>query len=111
MSIAKSAMRGITETLQDHASDGDGRAVAIPSSFGQHQIIVQGFSVFVAGEVQPETALNVESTEWAPIGDPIVVPDGKVALNFSGIYGAIRCPISTPMANGGECVVTYKGSP
>jgi len=112
MSIIKSATRGVPVTLQDHVSSGNGEAIAIPPSFRQHQITVEGFSVFVEGSVQPETAETAADTVWAPLGGgPIVVPDGKVVYNFEGTFGAIRCPVTTEIANDGECVVTYRGTP
>lgn len=113
MSTVKSAMRGVPVTLQAAGSTtGNGTAIAIPSSFRQHKITINGSAGIASGSIQPETADDPTfAGTWNPLGGgPInAVASAELEYNFSGIISAIRARLSANIV-GGSVTVTYVGS-
>src|SRR3990167_9281779 len=97
----QAATRGVPVTLHSGATTGNGIAIAIPSSFKNHKIIISGIGDTVsAGAVQPEEASSHDyAGVWSPIGgSPISIPlsgAAQVVEEFTGVYQFIRCRIST----------------
>lgn len=111
--MAKSPMRGVQETIQNAKSTGNGDALAIPSSFNNHKLIIKTSAGVSAGAIQPENADSVGYTgTWGQIGGgPITVPaaSSTITYEFSGRFSALRARISTDIV-GGTITVIYEGS-
>ena len=111
MAINRSAKRGVQESLQSVATTGNGIALALPPSFRDHRVNIQGNGAVGAGAIQIETASVADyAGTWSPLGSPITVPaDSQVDVNFSGVFGAVRARISTTVTVG-TVTVTYQGN-
>lgn len=112
MGITKSATRGVAVRLQDAATTGDGEQIALPSSFKNHTLYIKGGTGVSAGAIQPEVANLPEDADalWAPVGGgPVtIVADQTIAIQLTGVFGAIRARISTTVVNG-TVTVDYVG--
>jgi len=111
MSSVKAAMRGVSVTLQDAQTVGNGTVIAIPPSFVNHRINIKGNGVIGAGAIQIESADTGDyAGTWSPVaGSPISVPSSaEVDVNFSGVYKFLRARISTTVTTT-TVTVTYQG--
>ena len=109
MTVYKAAMSGIPEILQEEATTGNGRAIAIPSSFTRHAFYIRGIDTPSAGAVRIETADSPADSVWAPMTtNPTTVPDGLEVIEFEGVYGAFRCRVTTTVTSG-SVTVEYLG--
>ena len=115
MAVIKSAMRGVIEPLHSAGvATANGIALAIPSSYIHHKIIIKTSAGVASGAVQPESADVADYTgTWNPIGGgPITVPAASsiYEYEFTGRFSAIRARISTIVV-GGTVDISYVGSP
>lgn len=104
MTVYKSAMSGVVETLIDAlTASGAKGAIVIPESFRKHKITIRGNGAVGAGAVQIESASNIDYTgTWNPLGSgPItVVADSEIEFTFEGQFNAIQARISTTVTVG-----------
>jgi hypothetical protein len=109
MSVA--AIRGVPVVVQSAVTTGNGTALAIPPSIGNHKFTIDGSAGIGAGAVQIESASAPDYTgTWNPVGGgPITVPvSSQLEVTFTGIFTALRARVSTNVT-GGTVTVTYSG--
>lgn len=113
MTLVKSATTGVPVTLQDAATTGNGREIAVPTSFKNHRFNIKTPAGVTAGKVQCESADIVGyAGTWAAIGAEVTLVAGaELEVRLAGILSAVRCRITTTVSGGGAPSVsaTYTG--
>lgn len=111
MANVPSATRGVPVTLQDDATTGNGKVIAIPSSFRDHLILIRGSAGIGAGKVKVEIADSFDyAGTWALQGsEQTLVASTELAVAITGIIRFLRARISTNVT-GGTVTVTYVGN-
>ena len=113
MSVTKSAMKGVSVTLQDAGmATANGLVLAIPSSFRNHIFTIIGSAGVASDAIQCEDADSFDySGTWAQIGGgPVtVVASTALIVTYIGLLKFIRARISTIVV-GGSVTVKYEGS-
>lgn len=119
MTTVQAAMSGVPLDLLTAVTTGTGVAVAIPSSFRHHNIIVTGASGVTSGAVTIETSNDADDTKvWAvvimegSVANPITVTTADLLMTHTGLLNIIRARVSTIVAGGGSpsVTVTYEGA-
>jgi hypothetical protein len=113
MTIA--AMSGVVTPLITALTTGIGDALAIPSSFKNHNFMITAAAGTTSGAVQIETSNDsADSGTWSPLtaSPTTVVASADVLIAYTGLLNFVRTRISTTIAGGGapSVTVTYEGA-
>jgi len=111
MAVQQAAMSGVPFNLQFQATSGNGFTLAVPSSFRNHNIEVQGGGGVASGTVVVETSNDpTDGGTWAQLAAPItVLASTDLLVQYTGLINFIRARISANIV-GGSVTVQYTGA-
>ena len=119
MATIQAAMSGVALNLLTSTTTGTGTAIAIPSSFRNHEFLLTCATGVTAGTIQLEVGSDptLDTATWAPLaattlGAFTITSAVDQMIQFQGLIPYVRARVTTAVSGGAgpAATVIYTGA-